>query len=155
MEPDRYAAQLSYRDTVPSRKIVVDLLDNGQYLGRFGEIANPVDGDYSTGRINEDTIRTLDCDPKPAHAKWVYYEDKLSEDQRDVPKFHCLQVFGQWWVVDVDREGGLAQQVAALEYTDNPNHNQGIHNRGSSVYESVSGSEFSKVLDENLNVRRP
>ena len=42
--------------------------------------------------------------------------------------------------------------MAALEYTDNPNHNQGIHrpNRAPAVYVSESGGEFSKVLYETM-----
>ena len=72
-----------------------------------------------------------------------------------VPKFHCLQVFGEWWVVEVDPVRGVAQQVAALDFADNPEHNLGIHVRKKAVYVRSTNdvSKFSKVLRENLPER--
>ena len=32
-------------------------------------------------------------------------------DDLIIPEFHCLQVFEQWWVVDVDGVRGLAQKI--------------------------------------------
>ena len=67
-----------------------------------------------------------------------------------VPTFHCLQVFGEWWVVDVDKSRGLAQQVAALEFADNPGHNFGIHAGKGICAHLDDDSELSRVLRENF-----
>ena len=56
----------------------------------------------------------LQLDPEPAHAKWEYYESQVAEGQAMVPEFHCFMLRGGWWVVDIDRERGMYQQVAAL-----------------------------------------
>ena len=64
----------------------------------------------------------LYLNPEPEHAKWEYYESGVTEGQRVVPEFHCLMLRGEWWVVDVDRERGMYQQVAGLEFADSPSH---------------------------------
>ena len=146
-----YAAHLTYYEKTPSRKMVVNLVDDGTYIVQYGPIVNPVEGDFSTGSIDQDDLRTLYCDPEPAHAKWQYWDSDISEGQVVVPEFHCLNAFGQWWIVDVDRERGRTQQVAAIEWADNPDHNFGIHKPGARHYwNSNDGSELSKVLNENL-----
>ena len=123
IDPLEYVAMLTPRDTVPNNKLVVNLLDDGHYTGEFGLISNPVEGDYSTGRIDRGApTEAFYLDPEPAHAKWEYYESQVTEGQAVVPEFHCLMLRGEWWVVDVDREREMYQQVAALEFADNPNH---------------------------------
>ena len=65
-------------------------------------------------------------DPEPAHAKWEYYKSKITEGQRVVPEFHCFMLRGEWWVVDIDKERQMYQQVAALEFADNPDHQSAL-----------------------------
>ena len=68
-----------------------------------------------------------------------------------MPEFHCLNAIGQWWILDVDRVRGRAQQVVAMEWADNPEHNFGIHKPGGGYYINPNdGSEWSKVITENL-----
>ena len=50
--PLEYAATMIPRDTVPNSKLVVSLLENGNYWGEYGLIVSPVEGDYSTGCID-------------------------------------------------------------------------------------------------------
>ena len=45
---EEWAPRLTYAEAVPSRKAVVQLLDNGAYYAEYGPIANPTKGDYST-----------------------------------------------------------------------------------------------------------
>ena len=151
-DPAQYAIALSYIDDTPNRKFAVNLAKDGTYIVQYGPIANPVKGDYSTGSLDPDQARTLYyCDPEPAHAWYQYWESEVSEGQTSVPEFHCLQVFGEWWIVDVDRQRRLAQQVAALTVTDNPDHNWGIHKAGfhPGIYVTPLDSEWGKVLSEN------
>ena len=123
VNPLEYAAFLAPRDRVPNRKVVINLHSEGTYKGELGAIANPVEGDYSTGRLDwSQPTESLRLDPEPSHAKWEYYESQITEGQAVVPEFHCFMLRGEWWVVDVDRERGMYQQVAALEFADNPNH---------------------------------
>lgn len=61
--------------------------------------------------------------PEPAHTRWEYYESESANGPlRIVPEIHCLQVFGEWWIVDVDREKMWAEQVAALTVANSPYH---------------------------------
>ena len=119
---------------------------------RVGSITNLVEGDFSTGRVDGESMRTLNSIPEPAHAKWEYWESVITEGQRVIPEFHCLQVYGEWWIVDADRERGMSCQVAALEFADNPEHNWGIHrpDRSGLYVNPNNGSEYSKMLNENL-----
>ena len=145
------AASLGYAETKPGRKIVVNFLDDGTYVGQYGSIVNPVEGDYSTGRLDTDDARTLYCDPEPSHAKWQYWDGELTAEQRVVPEYRCVRTATEWLIVDFDRERGLAQSVALLEVTDNPNHNYGIHNNPDAVYAlNDDGSEWAKTVKENL-----
>ena len=124
VDPMGYTANLKYADKTPFRKLVVQQTSDGTYVVQYGPILNPVEGDYSTGRIDQDNVRWLYwCDPEPAHTRWQYWESQLSAEQQVVPEFKCLMLRGEWWVVDSDRAKGLAQQVAALTVADNPNHN--------------------------------
>ena len=123
VDPLEYTVLLRPRDDVPNSKVVVNLLSNGTYHGEIGDIANPVEGDYSTGRLDRSIANErLRLDPEPAHAKWEYYESQITDGQKVVPEFHCFMLRGEWWVVDVDRERQMYQQVAALEFADSPNH---------------------------------
>ena len=151
MEPVEYAYSLTYHEEIPFRKLVVSLVDDGTYIAQYGPIVNPVEGDYSTGSIDQDNLRTLYCNPEPAHVHWQYADSTFSEGQGVVPEFRCLNAFGQWWILDVDREKRKVEQVASLEWADNPEHNFGIHKPGGQYYiNNNDGSERSKVLNENL-----
>ena len=150
-DPIEYIARMTYTQSTPSRKLVINPPKDGRHLAQYGPIVNPVEGNYATGRINPDDQRELYSNPTPAHCRWQYWESGLTNGDNLIPEFHCLQVSGEWWVVDVDRVRGLAQQVAALDLADNPEHNFGIHEREGAVYVSTGdGSELSKVLRENL-----
>ena len=112
---------------VPNRKLVVFPPREGIFEVMYGPIINPVEGNYSTGSIDSDNSRPLTGNPEPNHCRWQYWESGLDKGGWLVPGFHCLQVFGAWWVVEVDQVRSVAQQVAALDFADNPDHNFGIH----------------------------
>ena len=128
VDPLEYTAFLAPRENVPNSKVVINLLSDGTYRGELGSIANPVEGDHSTGRLDR-TISTelLRLDPEPSHVTWEYYESRVTEGQKVVPEFHCFMLRGEWWVVDIDRERMMYQQVAALEFADSPNHRRLDH----------------------------
>ena len=125
----RYITRMIPADSVPNRKLVVSPSQAGVYPAMYGPIVNPVEGDYSTGSIDPTHARPISCNPEPRHCRWRYWDSSLTMGDWLVPRFHCLQVFGEWWVVDVDKTRGTAQQVAALDLADNPQHNFGIHQR--------------------------
>ena len=120
-----WAAHLGYAEATPQRKAVVQLLDNGAYYAVYGPIANPTEGDYSTGMLDR-TGWTLDfyCDPEPTHTRWTYWESQNTPGQLQIPEFLCLRLRGEWWIVDRDMERGMVkiQQVAALAVADKPDH---------------------------------
>ena len=123
IDPLEYAALLAPRDNIPNSKVVVNLLGDGTYRGELGPIANLVEGDHSTGRLDRSVpTEVLHLDPEPSHAKWEYHDSQVTEEQAVVPEFHCFMLRGEWWVVDVDRERRMCQQVAALEFADSPKH---------------------------------
>ena len=69
-----------------------------------------------------------------------------------MPRYHCLQVFGQWWLVEMDRGRGRLQQVAGLQLADSPEHNFGIHSgkfKKGDVIAHRSEGELATVLREN------
>ena len=152
IDPAKYAVALTYLDATPNRKLVTALANDGTYVVQYGPIANPANGDYSTGRLDQVQARTIyDCNPEPAYARYQYWESEVSEGQISIPEFHCLQLFGEWWIMDIDRERRLVQQVAALTVTDNPDHNGGVHKLGPhrGIYSMPLDSELAKVLNEN------
>ena len=152
IEPFDYVNYLDYAETTPSRKLVVSLINDGTHSIEYGPILSPTVGDYSTGRIDPDHSRALDCNPEPLHTKWQYWESELTVEQQVVPEFRCLLLRRDWWIVDADRERGLVQQVAALSLADDPTHNWGIHTRANTVYTIRNdGSEYARVLEENLD----
>ena len=149
----KFIIRMTPTQPAPTRKLVVFPPEGGTYKAMYGPILNPVEGDYSTGSIDPDNSRPIKCNPEPRHCRWQYWESRLAKGDWLVPRFHCLQVFGEWWVVDVDGKRGLAQQVAALDFADNPEHNFGIHEKKEPTIYVNRGdpeSEFSKVLGENL-----
>ena len=155
IDPIEYVSNLVYAEKTPSRKLVVALMNDGTLSIRYGPILNPTVGDYSTGRLDPDNFRTLDCNPEPRHTKWQYWESGLTVDQQVMPEFRCLLLRGEWWVVDADRKRRLAQQVATLKLADDPTHNWGIHTRTNAVYAVQNdGSEYTRVLRENLDRSR-
>ena len=118
-----YTASLAPWQTVPDNKVIINLLSDGTYTGELGEIENSVQGDFATGRLDRSVpTEVLQLDPQPTHAKWEYFENGITKGQEVVPEFHCLMLRSEWRVVDVDRERGIYQQVAFLEFGDNPNH---------------------------------
>ena len=82
-----YARSLIYMDKVPIMKMAVFLVSDGTYLAKYGYIANPVEGEYSTGALDPFDVRTFNCNPEPTHAKWEYWDSDLSEGQVAIPSF--------------------------------------------------------------------
>ena len=151
LDPLEHTVGLTYLERTPNLKMVISLVEGGTYIAQYGPIANPVEGDFSTGHLDRENIRTLYCNPEPAYTRWQYWESTITEGQSVVPEYHCLQVFGEWWIVDVDRDKGRYQHVAALDFADNPEHNWGIHKPGKGYYFNPNdGSEYSQALNENL-----
>ena len=121
--PFEFTLRMMCAGTTPSRKMMVQPVSDGTYHIRYGTVLDPTEGDHSTGRLNQDTAVELRSVPEPAHTRWEYYRSQLASGQlRIVPEIHCLQVFGEWWIMDVDRERMLGQQVAALTVADSPHH---------------------------------
>ena len=149
-----YVVSWGYADSMPGRKAVVNLVDDGSYFAQYGPIVNPVESDFSTGQIDANDTRSFYCDPEPAHTKWEYWTSKLTEGQLVVPEYRCILAGDEWSIIDIDREKGFAQPVAALKLADNPKHNYGIHRADGrmNIYATENdGSEFSKVVRENLS----
>ena len=122
-DPLEFTRHMRCAETTPSRKMTAQLVSDGSYYVRYGEILNPTEGDHSTGRLNQETAVELRGVPEPAHTRWEYYDPQIASGPlRIVPEVHCLQIFGEWWIVDVDRERGARQQVAALTVANNPHH---------------------------------
>ena len=146
-----YIIRMVPTEPAPNRKLVVYPPQGGTYRAMYGPILNPAEGDYSTGSIDPANARPLNCNPEPRHCRWKYWESSLTRGDWLVPRFHCLQVLGEWWIVDVDRT--RAQQVAAFDFADNPEHNFGIHaKKRPTIYVNKTDpdSELSRVLRENL-----
>ena len=51
VDPLEYTVFLATQDKVPNNKVVINLLSDGAYRGEPGLVANPVEGDYSTGTL--------------------------------------------------------------------------------------------------------
>ncbi len=118
-----WAARVRFGEPTPNRKVVVSLLSDDTYRAEYGSIANPTEGDYSTGILDRTSgTLTFRSVPKPTYAQWQYWESEITADQQDVPEYLCLRANQQWWVVDRDLERHMVQQVAGLEVADNPNH---------------------------------
>ena len=125
LDPFEYAAWMNCIKPEPRRKIVVQLQSDDSYLLHYGPILNPVEDDHSTGRIDTGQSWYSSCDPEPLGIRWEYRDIGIADGKlRVVPSFRCLQVFGEWWVVDTDGEKGVYQQIAAFDYADNPNHSR-------------------------------
>ena len=161
-DPMEYISQMVPTEPAPSRKLVVFPPEGRTYVAMFGPILNPVEGNYYTGGIDPAKARPLNCNPEPRHCRWKYWESSLDRGDWQFLRFHCLHVHGEWWIVDIvdehvveeDGPGGkrLYQQVAALDFADNPEHNFGIHEaKGPTIYTTRDpDSEHAKVLRENL-----
>ena len=123
LDPLEYTAGLACTARTPHRKVVVRLREDGSYTILSGPVLNPVASDHSTGALDRRDARHTISHPEPDYAGWEYYDPQLAKGPlRVIPELHCLQVFGEWWVVDVDRETGAYQQVAALTVGNNPGH---------------------------------
>ena len=126
-----YTTHLFCAGNKPHRKMVAQLMSDGTYYVRYGTVLNPVEGDHSTGRLDQETAVELRSIPEPAYTKWEYHDIKMADGPLDtIPEFHCLQAFGEWWIVDVDREKSMRQQLAALTVADSPYHNLQLSTTG-------------------------
>lgn len=117
-----YVMSFGFAGQAPDRKLVIQPLAAGDYVAHYGPILDPVQGDYSTGRLDWDNSQLLYCDPEPAHGQYMYWDSGVTEGQTVMPRYHCLMENGQWWIADVDAERGFGQQVAGLGMVDNPEH---------------------------------
>ena len=118
-----WAPRLTFAEEVPNRKAVVNLLDDGCYYAQWGPIANPTRGDYSTGMLDRSQHNlAYYCNPEPSYTRWQYWESQITPGQQVVPEYRCLQLRGEWWIIDIDRGRNMIQQVAALTVANNPNH---------------------------------
>ena len=114
--------------TPPTRKLVVSPpTPEGWYPAYYGIVSNyGSDPSYPTGQLDpKKAVISVNCESRPEHCRWEYFDNELESSGRLVPTFHCLQVFGEWWVVEVDTARGQGQKAAALEFTDNPKHGRG------------------------------
>ena len=125
INPLEYTASLFCTNRVPHRKAVAQLCDDGSYYISIGPMLDTVLDDHSTGQLDQAKARRANSHPEPTFTRWEYYEPLIAKGPlRVIPEFHCLQVFGDWWVVDLDREAGAYQQIAALAVGNNPDHEQ-------------------------------
>ena len=122
VHPFDYAVSLTFAGTVPETMMTVQMLPGGNYFVRYGAIFDPIPGDYSTGTIDPANWCTLYCDPEPPHAKITYWPSEITEGQQVVPRFRCMMLRGEWWIVDCDDGRGMGQQVAGIEVSDHPDH---------------------------------
>ena len=117
-----FILSMSPTSPTPTRKLVVSPRGEGDsYPALYGPIVEATGGGYPSGRIDPGDHIPVDCVPQPEYCRWEYFDSELA-GKRLVPTFHCLQVFGEWWVVEVDAARGQAQKVAALELAENPEH---------------------------------
>lgn len=161
VDPMDYLSRLIPFDPVPTTKLVVQAPVAGVYPVMFGPIDNPVQGDYSTGRLDRERARLVnDCNPEPKHCRWTYWEFKNSglnsKGQLMIPRLLCIQVNDEWWIAEGHADQPIVQQVAGLEVADSPSHNFGIHTEAfrrkhkSALIVTTGNSEYSKILRENL-----
>ena len=150
--PFEYVAGLFPAEARPSRKLVIQLLSDGTYVAQYGHIANPVEGDYSTGMLdrNQD-VRTFYCNPEPPHTDWQYWESRVTEGQVVVPRYMCAVVGPSWVVADADAQRGMVSEVAHLRVASDPRHNYGIHDpKHHGIYASNPDTEVGRTIAENL-----
>ena len=123
-----WVARVGYAETTPSRKAAVQLLDNGNYHSVYGHIANPTDGDYSSGALNRSQPENrLSLRPRTglSHAGSIGRAG-LPKVQATVPELACIRLRGEWWIVDRDRERSMVQQSRGPfgRGQPQPHHNQ-------------------------------
>lgn len=150
-----YMARMRPAKPVPSYKLAVGPPTDGLYPVTFGPILNPVEGDYSTGSVDRANARLFNVDPKPKHCRWEYWPTGVKSAEKVAPRFNCLQVLGEWGIVEPD----TGQLVAAVEYADNPSHNFGLHDKDGDIFKyrsrgihyiaAPADSELSKVLRDH------
>ena len=125
LDPLVYAARLSPSEPEPTLKLVVSPRDasDGKYPALFGPVAaDAVGGDFPGGSLVPGGCWSVDCDPSPAYCRWHYWESEIPLTTGMLPRFHCLQISGEWWIVESYPAQGVAQKVAALDLAENPNH---------------------------------
>ena len=123
LDPLEYAAHMFCAGRVPHHKVVAQLCDDGSYYLTVGPVLNTVEDDHSTGTLDQQSARQTLSHPEPAFTRWGYYGLGIEEGRlRVIPELLCLQVLGRWWIADLDRETGLARQVATLSVANNPDH---------------------------------
>ena len=159
VDPMDYISRMAPADPVPATKLVVEPPIAGVYPAMIGPVINPVQGDYSTGRLDRERARLVnDCNPEPKHCRWTYWEFKGSdfnpEGKLVIPRFLGLQVSGQWWIASGYNDQTAIQQVAGLEVADSPRHNFGLHNddleNKITMITDNYKSEYSKIVRENV-----
>ena len=155
--PFDYVAFLAPADPLPSRKLVIQPMSDGTYIAQCGHIANPVEGDYSTGMLDRNMdVRTIYCNPEPPHTDWQYWESRVTEGQVVMPRYKCAVIGPYWVVADADEQRGMVSEVAHLRVASDPQHNFGIHdpkNRG--IYVSNPETELGRTVAENLEPLGP
>ena len=112
-------------ETPPTRKLVVSLpTAENWYPAYYGTVtSHGNDPSYPTGQLDpKRAVFSVNCSHRPEHCRWEYFDNELDTHGRSVPTFHCLQVFGEWWIVEVDSVHGRAHKAAALEFADSPKH---------------------------------
>ena len=120
-----YLIRMVPTQAAPTHKLVVAARGASDvYPTLIGKVKDATGDENPGGMLDSGTHRTVRCTPTPGHCKWQYWDSEIELRPGMVPRFHCLQVFGQWWIAEVDQESGMAQQVAALDFADNPGHNR-------------------------------
>ena len=81
-----WAARVGYAESTPSRKAAIALLDNGNYYAEYGHIANPTEGDHSSGTLDRSIgVFEFYCDPEPDFTRWQYWDSQITEGQKTCP----------------------------------------------------------------------
>lgn len=126
LDPLEYTVSLSRSSTTPALKLVVAPFRDGGYPALCGAVTRTELGEenYPGGLLDPGERWTVNCNPTPDYCKWEYFTNELPIEGRrgTAARFHCLQIMGEWWVAETDGINGMAQQVAALELAENPNH---------------------------------
>ena len=151
-----YAQSLTPVEQVPHRKLVVVPSGVGGYVANYGQIKNPVEGNYYTGRLDQTTARTWFINQPPDGFECDYGVEVLADDD-EWPRFWCFMWEGVWYVMTMGLLDGqtVFQHVAQMDVVDDPRHNFGIYQDVPSTIYSVypfDDSEYAQVIRENCPV---
>ena len=127
----QYISRMMPAEVMPSGKIVVYPMKNGIYPVAYGAVINTVIGGYATGSIDPATARYFISDPEPSHCQWQYEDSVITPEvplgTYPILQFHCLQVFGECWVVEINSTRQMTQLVAVVDFADSPEHASEYH----------------------------